>query len=274
MKRDWKDNIEENNLFRSNYCVGCKQTKPCYILNQEYCCACAFENEKARSQEYSNYEKVLSSKKREQKERFRQLQLLRNYRGCPKCGSKEVDAYELYENNRLVCQPCRMRKEGNATGAISFSEQSKWYKKQWGINLEELLKNFSQLPVNKNCSDQWIKDKDHLNNCDCLEAEAKELYLLFTNSLQKQQELLKKCSCKESEKIRVSDDNYAWCEICEKSISVASKKRVIKNRNDPKFWGLKVKDKVLCGDCLEQKKEQMPALRRAEFMRYRKVGRL
>ena len=49
---------------------------------------------------------------------------------------------------------------------------------------------------------------------------------------------------------------------------------VIKNRNDPRFWGLNVKEKVLCGNCLESKKENMPPLRRAEFNRYRKVGRL
>ena len=49
------------------------------------------------------------------------------------------------------------------------------------------------------------------------------------------EEKLKNCSCKKSEKFRVSSDDYAWCEKCERVIKVASKKRVIKNRNDPKF---------------------------------------
>jgi len=64
-----------------------------------------------------------------------------------------VDACELHENNRLVCQPCLMRKEGSASGAISFLEQSKWYKMFWKIDLAECLKNLFQLPVNKNCAD-------------------------------------------------------------------------------------------------------------------------
>jgi hypothetical protein len=46
---------------------------------------------------------------------------------------------------------------------------------------------------------------------------------------------LKKCQCVKSEKFRVESDNWTWCEICEKEIEVASKKRVIKNRNDPRF---------------------------------------
>ena len=68
-----------------------------------------------------------------------------------------------------------------------------------------------------------------------MEKEAREIYQLFANSLKKYQEKLAKCQCKASEKTRVDSDYYTWCEKCEKSIPVASKKRVIKNRNDPKF---------------------------------------
>ncbi|MEG7979048.1 MAG: hypothetical protein NY202_04015 [Mollicutes bacterium UO1] len=50
--------------------------------------------------------------------------------GCPKCGSKEIDAYHLYNDNKLICQPCRMRKEGSSSGPISFAEQQKWFKKR------------------------------------------------------------------------------------------------------------------------------------------------
>jgi hypothetical protein len=38
--------------------------------------------------------------------------------------------------------------------------------------------------------------------------------------------------------------------------------------------GLEEKEKVLCGDCLANLAENMPSLRKAEFNRYRKVGRL
>jgi hypothetical protein len=68
-----------------------------------------------------------------------------------------------------------------------------------------------------------------------LEREAKELYDLFANSLKEKQELLKKCSCKTSEKFRVDSDYSTACEKCEKDIAAASKKRVIRNRNNPSF---------------------------------------
>ena len=80
-----------------------------------------------------------------------------------------------------------------------------------------------------------MKDKKHLSNCKCLELEARELYLLFSNSLKEKREKLKECQCEVNKKVRVSSDYYAWCEKCEGSIGAASKKRVIKNRNDPRF---------------------------------------
>jgi hypothetical protein len=167
-----------------------------------------------------------------------------------------------------------MKKEGMASGSISFLEQEKWFKKFWKIDLAEWLEKYGCLPVNKNCADKWLKDKNHLDSCQCLEIEAQKHYSLVNDNLKRSWEKLKECQCVESEKVRIGDDNYAWCEKCEGSITAASKKRVIKNRNDPRFWGLNFKEKVLCGKCLEKNKEKMPPLRRAEFNRYRKVGRL
>jgi hypothetical protein len=54
-----------------------------------------------------------------------------------------------------------------------------------------------------NCAKKWLKDRNHLNNCACLEREAKELYLLFANSLKRHQKKLKECQCETSEKVRV-----------------------------------------------------------------------
>ena len=53
-----------------------------------------------------------------------QLKLLREYGGCSQCGRKEVDAYELYEDNKLVCQPCLAQRTGSSTSPISFEGQS------------------------------------------------------------------------------------------------------------------------------------------------------
>jgi hypothetical protein len=279
-----KETNQQKHQFRSYYCAGCKQTKPCGVLTswsnewRSYCCSCYYESEQQKAQEHSNYQQVFQQKVRERKENLQRLGLLKDYFGCSRCGSKEADAYSLYSENKLVCRPCLVKKTGGGSSPISFSEQQKWYKKSWGIDLKEWLEKFSQLPVNKKCAERhkpsakqkWKGNKEHLNKCDCLELEAKESYLLFNSSLKKMEELLKKCSCEKSEKFRVSSDDYAWCEKCEKTISVASKKRVIRNRNDPRFWGLEVEEKILCLDCLEKFQGQMPISKQYTFNKYLK----
>ena len=64
------------------------------------------------------------------------------------------------------------------------------------------------------------------------------------------------------------------CGNCSTELRGAWGHRKAKNRHNPLFWGLAVAEKVLCGKCLEQKKDLMPALRRKEFNRYRKEGML
>jgi hypothetical protein len=86
-----------------------------------------------------------------------------------------------------------------------------------------------------NCAKKWLKDKGHLNNCVCLEQESREIYELFTNSLKTMEEKLSKCAYEKSEKVRINSDYCTYCESCEKSIVASSRKRVIKNRNDPGF---------------------------------------
>lgn len=85
------------------------------------------------------------------------------------------------------------------------------------------------------------------------------------------------CQCLGSEKPRVSyvnSDGSGWseCERCEKIVSSAGHHRVIKNRNDPKFWGLEVEEKVLCGDCLGELVEEMPRRKKYLFREYEKRG--
>jgi len=40
----------------------------------------------------------------------------------------------------------------------------------------EWLTNYNSLPVNANCVKEWLKDKQHLNNCACLELEKVQDY--------------------------------------------------------------------------------------------------
>ena len=269
-----KENNRKKHLFRSYCCLECNQTKPCRILTEKgYCCSCFFENEKEKSQEYSNYQLVYQQKVREKKEYDRQLLLLKSYLGCKECESKEVDAYELYENSQLVCRPCLIKKEGGASGSVSFLEKSKWYKRYWGINLIEWLENFSQLPVNAECAREWLRDRNHLNSCKCLEKEVKELVDLFNSSLKEWEKKLKECKCEISPKTRTpyydsKNYGYTYCEKCEMKIEGAGKTGVIKNRNDPSFWGLNIEEKVLCLKCLEKFQEKMPIRKRYTFNKY------
>jgi len=305
MKQFWKEFNKQKGLFRSYYCSGCKQAKPCQLLAQSVCCSCAYQSsqqdyqaEQQEAQAYSNYQTVYQQKVKEKQEQFQQYQLLKGYGSCPQCGSKTVDFYLWDEEKKLTCSYClteknqaleleRRKKKGEnlyplvfaGSNPVSFSEKQKWYKKYWKIVLTEWLSKFQCLPVNANCAKEWLKDKEHLKKCACLEQEihqarqrAEEWVKYLAHSLQEKQELLKKCSCQKSEKFRVDSDYYAWCERCEESISVASKKRVIKNRNDPRFWGLKVEEKVLCGDCLANLVEKMPKRKKYLFREYEKRG--
>ena len=94
--------------------------------------------------------------------------------------------------------------------------------------------------MNASCTDKWLKDKEHLKNCDCLEREVKELVELFASSLKEYQEKLKECKCERSEKTRTpyydwANYGYTYCEKCESTIKGAGKHGVIKNRNNPSF---------------------------------------
>jgi formylmethanofuran dehydrogenase subunit E len=81
--------------------------------------------EREKAQEYSSYQQIYQTKHKERKAYIQQLELLRSYLGCSNCKSLAVDAYELYEKSRLVCQPCLIRKEGRSSSPISFSGKSK-----------------------------------------------------------------------------------------------------------------------------------------------------
>ena len=176
--------VKKKTLFKSYYCAGCKQRKPCQLLNREYCCSCYYEMEQAKSEEYSNYQQTYQRNLREREAYTQQYQLLKNYQGCKKCSSKEVDTYHLYQTNQLVCQTCLIKKTGGASSPISFLEQSKLYKRYWKIEIVEWLKNYQRLPVNADCARKWLEDKENLlNTCDCLEDETKGIYLLSSNSL-------------------------------------------------------------------------------------------
>ena len=87
---------------------------------------------------------------------------------------------------------------------------------------------------------------------------------------QRWQEIENECQCQISTKIRVKCDLLTNCERCQKNISAAEKKRVIKNRHDPRFWGLEIKEKILCFQCLKAHYIDMPQGKKHTFRKYLK----
>jgi len=123
------------------------------------------------------------------------------------------------------------------------------------------------------------KDKGHLpEKCGCLERKAQELYQYFTNYLKEDKKKLEReCFCEVNPKVRTPyidsrGEGWIYCEICEKRIESAGHHGVVKNRNDPRFWGLEIREKVLCGNCLANLVEKMPQRKKYLFWEYRKRG--
>lgn len=67
--------------------------------------------------------------------------------------------------------------------------------------------------------------------------------------------------------------DLANCYLCGKELQAASKKSVIKNRNNPGFWGVRSEWKILCLKCMGKKYYRfMKAGKKKTFNKYLKRG--
>ncbi len=248
MKGLLKETSQEKDLFKSIYCLDCQQVKVCGKLSLEYCCPCSYQNQREKCANYLTYEKALTYEKKQRKEHKRNLY--------------------------------RLAKKKTIKNQIEFADWKKFYQqKSWGIKLEEWLRSKWALPVDSQCAKQWRKNKEHLpEKCGCLEKKAQELHQYFTNCLQEDKKKLEReCFCEVNPKVRTpyidsSGEGWIYCKICERRIGSAGHHGVIKNRNDPRFWGLSVEEKVLCGGCLGKLVEEMPKRKKYLFWEYGKRG--
>jgi hypothetical protein len=65
----------------------------------------------------------------------------------------------------------------------------------------------------------------------------------------------------------------ANCYLCSKELAGASKKGVIKNRNNPSFWGLNTEYKILCLGCVgERYLRELSKSKRRTFNKYLRRG--
>ena len=63
------------------------------------------------------------------------------------------------------------------------------------------------------------------------------------------------------------------CYICFKELKSASKKGVVKNRNDPNFWGVSSSYKILCLECIGKKfYNRLVDWQRKKFREYLRRG--
>ena len=67
--------------------------------------------------------------------------------------------------------------------------------------------------------------------------------------------------------------DLANCYLCDKELRGASKKSVIKNRNDPGFWGISCAYKILCLGCIGRRfYRRMVGWQRKKWREYRRRG--
>lgn len=68
---------------------------------------------------------------------------------------------------------------------------------------------------------------------------------------------------------------YDWCAcyLCGKELRGASKKGVVKNRNNPSFWGVKSAWKILCLKCIGRRYlSQLSGSKRKTYQKYVRRG--
>ena len=68
---------------------------------------------------------------------------------------------------------------------------------------------------------------------------------------------------------------YDWanCYLCNKQLKSASKKGVVKNRNNPNFWGVGSVYKILCLKCIGKEfYKRMSGSKRKTWRKYLKRG--
>jgi len=67
--------------------------------------------------------------------------------------------------------------------------------------------------------------------------------------------------------------NWAGCYGCGKELKGAGKHGIIKNRNNPGFWGISSVYKILCLECMGEKfYARMKAGKRKSFRKYLRRG--
>jgi hypothetical protein len=83
-------------------------------------------------------------------------------------------------------------------------------------------------------------------------------------------ELVRKRSKRSEESVKPNKPyDWASCYLCFKELRGASKKGVVKNRNNPNFWGVSSSYKILCLGCIGKKfYKRMSSSKRKTWRKY------
>jgi hypothetical protein len=87
-------------------------------------------------------------------------------------------------------------------------------------------------------------------------------------------ELVRKRAKKTKETVRINHP-YGWasCYLCSKELKGAGNHGIVKNRNDPRFWGIISSYKILCLECMGRRfYERMSKGKRKTWRKYVKRG--
>lgn len=87
-------------------------------------------------------------------------------------------------------------------------------------------------------------------------------------------ELSRKRTKRAEQKAQVNQEYYkARCYLCGKELKGAGKHGVVKNRNNPNFWGVSSSYKILCLECIRRKYyKRMVDWQRKKWREYRRRG--
>lgn len=87
-------------------------------------------------------------------------------------------------------------------------------------------------------------------------------------------ELVRKRSKRREEPVKPNKPyDLTNCYLCFKKLKGASKKSVIKNRNNPSFWGIGSSYKILCLECIGEKfYRRLNSSKKKTFRKYLKRG--
>lgn len=117
---------------------------------------------------------------------------------------------------------------------------------------------------------KWYCEKEEKEHVLCWEF----CYKVCLNVLGCELKQIRKKRTEREQTVAVNQKYYkSSCYLCQKELKGAGKHGIIKNRNDPKFWGIGSSYKIMCLVCIGKRfYNRLSAGKRKTFKKYLKRG--